>query len=96
MTAGFSFSSLVLLLRGEGWKENLKKMAVILLMQSVQCFEENFKPLFFKNVMASVLKTWRNRLQERRKRSSSFSYKEKGKKLQKKSNLNTKKLFHEV
>ena len=51
----FFVSSLFLLLRGEGWEENLLKMAVFLLMQSVQSFEESLKCIFWENVINNVL-----------------------------------------
>ena len=54
MTAGSLFSSLVLLLRGDGCEENLLKMAVFPLMQSVPSYEENRKMLNLKNVLTSV------------------------------------------
>ena len=40
MTAGSLFSSLIWLLRGEGWEKNLLKMALFLFMQSVPSFEQ--------------------------------------------------------
>ena len=43
MTAGSLFSSLVLILRGGSWEENMLKMPVFPLMQPAQSFKENLK-----------------------------------------------------
>ena len=55
MTADSLFSSLVLLLRGKGWEENMLKMPVFSLMKLVQCFEENFILVFLKYIITSIL-----------------------------------------
>ena len=91
----FFFSSLVLLIRGEGWQENMLKMAVFPLMQSVPCFEEKLKLYFLKNVMTSVFELGDTDCRERESIILHFCIKKKKKK-EKKFYLNTKKSFHEV
>ena len=46
MTAGSLFSSIVLLLRGEGWEENWLKLALFPLMLSVPCLKKNLNYCF--------------------------------------------------
>ena len=53
------------------------KMPVFPLMHPAQCFKENLKGIFLKNVITLVFSNLLRRLQERRYHYSPFSHKEK-------------------